>query len=235
MKIKIILLLFIIASITSVLSADDKNAGATNPEALNAFEKGQMYFYQKKFEMAEVMLLESIKHDPENALAYSYLGDLFLNKKLYDEALKYYLRALELRPESAENNFRIAQTYYYMKNGKKAAEHFSKAYELDNTLTFAVYHIGLTNLMLNRDKENTISNWEKYIELAPDDPQKENILQVIELLKNPEFIIPSEESGISVEEALRKAGAKHLDETEQTPDFNEKLDKYEGLYEDKEL
>ena len=197
-----------------------------------AFEKGQKYFYQKKFEMAEVMFLEALKTDPENDLTYSYLGDLALAKKRYDDAFGYYLKSLELRPESAENNFRIAQTYYYKANGEKAIEHFLKTYSLDNSMKFALYHTGLTYLMLNRDKENAVKYWEEYISLAGDDPQRANIERVIELLKNPDFVIPAPESGISVEEALRRGIQKN--EKQDIPG-DQKQDKYEGLYENREL
>lgn len=192
-----------------------------------AFQKGQRYFYQKKFEMAEVMLSEALKENPENAAAYSYLGDLFLAKKRYEDSLGAYIKALELKPENAENNFRIAQVYYYMKNGTFAIEHFKKAYELDASMSFSLYHIGLTYLMVNRDKEGAIKSWEEYIAIAPNDPQRENINQVIELLKDPNFVIPSESSGISVEEALNQR--------EKGGNINIKADKYEGLYENEEL
>jgi tetratricopeptide (TPR) repeat protein len=54
------------------------------------FLKAQKYFFQKKFEMAELLLQEVIKSNPENALAYSYLGDILLKKQLYDGALNLY-------------------------------------------------------------------------------------------------------------------------------------------------
>ena len=205
-----------------------------------AFTKGQKYFYQKKFEMAETMFLEALKTDPENEMTYSYLGDLALTKKRYDEALEYYLKSLELIPESAENNFRIAQTYYYKENGEKAIEHFLKTYTLNNSMKFALYHVGLAYLMLNRDKENTVKYWEEYVSLAGDDPQRDNIERVIELLKNPDFVIPPAESGISVEDALKRGIHKDekqdiLDERKQDILDDRKQDKYEGLYDNREL
>lgn len=192
-----------------------------------AFQKGQRYFYQRKIEMAEVMLLISLKEDPENAAAYSYLGDLFLEKKRYDESLNAYLKAIELNPEDAENHFRIGQVYYYQKNAANAIAHFETSYKLNDSMTFALYHIGLTCLMLNRDKEGAITNWEKYISLMPNDAQKSSIEKVIELLKNPEFIIPPESSGVSVEEALNRGITKDNGAA--------KADKYHGIYENEEL
>ncbi|MCL2025457.1 MAG: tetratricopeptide repeat protein [Leptospirales bacterium] len=209
------------------------DAGKTPESENTAFEKGQRYFHQKKFEMAEVMFLEALKADPENDLTYSYLGDLVLAKKRYDEALAYYLKSLELRPESAENNFRIAQTYYYKGNSRKAIEHFLKTYSLDKSMKFALYHAGLTYLMLDRDKENAVKYWEEYISLAEDDPQRANIERVIELLKNPDFTIPPADSGISVEEALKRGIQK--DEKQDDIPGDRTIDRYEGLYDKKEL
>ena len=59
------------------------------------FLKAQKYFFQKKFEMAELLLQEVIKTNPENALAYSYLGDILLKKQLYDGALNLYRKSLD--------------------------------------------------------------------------------------------------------------------------------------------
>jgi tetratricopeptide (TPR) repeat protein len=205
--------------------------GDKAPQTESAFEKGQKYFYQKKFEMAEVMFLEALKTNPENALTYSYLGDLVLAKKRYDDALAYYLKALELVPDNAENNFRLAQTYYYKGDAEKAIEYFNKTYALDNSMKFALYHTGLTYLMLKRDKENAVKYWEEYIALAQDDPQRPNIERVIELLKNPDFIIPPPESGISVEEALKQG----IRGEKKEPAGEQKQDKYEGLYDNREL
>lgn len=172
----------------------------------DTFQKATTYFFQKKFEMAELMLQEVIKKDPENEAAYSYLGDIYLKKNQFDGALNLYNRALEINPDSAENYFRIGQIYYYKKIANLALENFNKALSLDPKLKIVYYHRGLTTLMLLRDKESTITNWGTFIELAPEDPQYESIKRVIELLKDPNFKIPPEDSDISIEEALLLGG-----------------------------
>ena len=97
--------------------------------------------------------------------------------------------------------------YYKKKLGPVALNNFKKALELDPSLKFAHYHIGLCYLMLLRDKQNTIKSWETYIDIAPEDPQYESIRRVIELLKDPNFKIPPANSNISIEEALLLGGS----------------------------
>lgn len=173
----------------------------------DAFTRATKYFFQKKFEMAEVLFQEVIKNDPENALAYSYLGDILLKKMQYDGAMNLYQKAIDINPDIAENYFRIGQIYYYKKNGELAIEYFTKALAKDEKLKISYYHRGLAYLMLMRDKEKTIENWETYIRLVPEDPQFDGIKRVIELLRDPKFKLPGPDSKISIEEALLLGGS----------------------------
>ncbi len=175
-------------------------------ESDDTFKKATKYFFQRKFEMAELLLQESLKKNPENHLAYSYLGDIFLMKKQYDGALQLYRKALDIEPNNADNYFRIGQIYYYKKIGPLSIENYQKSVSIDPKITYAHYQIGLSYLMLLRDKENTIKSWETYLRLAPEDPQYEKIRRAIELLKDPNFQIPPPGSDISIEEALHLGG-----------------------------
>lgn len=175
-------------------------------EVDETYKKAVKYFFQRKFEMAELLLQEALKKNPENHLAYSYLGDIFLMKKQYDGALQLYRKALDIEPNNADNYFRMGQIYYYKKIGPLSIENYQKSVSIDPKITFAHYHIGLSYLMLLRDKENTIKSWETYLRLAPEDPQYEKIRRAIELLKDPNFQIPPPGSDISIEEALHLGG-----------------------------
>jgi tetratricopeptide (TPR) repeat protein len=168
--------------------------------------KATGYFFQKKFDMAESLLQQIIDKNPDNAQACAYLGDIFLIKKRYDGALDLYEKSIRINPDAGDNYFRIGQIYYYKRDGKQAVEYFKKAIEKDTQLRFAYYHIGLTYLMLLRDKANTITNWESYIQIAQDDPQYDRIKRAIELLRDPNFVIPPPGSDITIEEALMLGG-----------------------------
>lgn len=188
----------------------------------DTFTRATKYFFQKKFEMAEVLFQEVIKKEPENALAYSYLGDILLKKQQYDGAMNLYQKAMDINPEMAENYFRMGQIHYYKKNGELAIEFFTKTLAKNDKLKIAFYHRGLAYLMLMRDKEKTIENWGTYIRLVPEDPQYDSIKRVIELLKDPKFRLPGPDSKISIEEALLLGGST-LDIQDRTAE-NQKAD-----------
>jgi len=198
-KLTATLSLLVLACSAALAQQDNENT--------RLFKRATAYFFQKKFEMAELLLQEVIKKDPENNLAYSYLGDILLKKKQFDGALNLYKKAIDIKPDNAENYFRVGQIYYYKKIGALAVENFTRAVELDPVMKFAYYHIGLTYLMVLRDKENTIKNWELFLQKAPEDPQYDSIRRVIELLKDPNFVLPPVGSEISIEEALHLGGS----------------------------
>ena len=181
-------------------------AGADDGTQDDMMSKATSYYFKKQFDMAENLLRQAVTQNPENAKAHAYLADILLIKKRYDEALSHYRASLELDPQSGENYFRIGQVYYYKQNGPEAVENFKKAIEIDPQLRFAYYHIGLTYLMIMRDKQHTIENWEKYLAIAPDDPQNPKIRRAIELLKDPNFALPPPDSDITIEEALLLGG-----------------------------
>lgn len=237
MKRKIIYIVAVILLVT--IAHGDSFANKKKDET--PFAKGVQYFYQQKFEIAELLFQEELKINPENARAYSYLGDIFLYKKRYDGALQLYLKAMELNPKSAEDAFRIGQIYYYKKQPHEAIEYFHKAWTLNPQLKFSYYHIGLSYLMLLRNKEKTIESWQHFLVIAPEDPQYDKIKRVIELLKDPAFVLPPPGSDIPIEEALHLGGIV-LQETQRDAqdkkaghESKKTKNKMEDIYRDDEL
>ncbi len=232
---KILILEFLFLSV-SVYSQDTRTQSKDE-----LFQKAAANYFKRNFVTAEPLLQRVIEENPGNSLAYSYLGDIYLVKKRYNDALDSYKKSFELDPRSGENCFRIGQVFYYKKNGLQSIEYFKKAIEISPNLKFAHYHIGLVYLMLMRDKNNTIENWEHYLKIAPDDPQYDKIKRAITLLKDPNFVIPPAGSDITIEEALLLGGLsidkvnhKSTDQTEGHESKKTKR-KLEDLYLDEDL
>ena len=60
--------------------------------------------------------------------------------------------------------------------------------------------------------------WENYLKMTPEDYQYDNIKRAIELLKDPNFKIPSKDSDISIEEALFLGGVSLENVTRKSED-----------------
>lgn len=205
------------------------------------FKKAVKYYFQKKFEMAELLLQQELKSNPENQLAYSYLGDIFYIRQQYDTAINLYKKSLDLNPSNPRDHFNLGKVYYFRNLPNASINHYLTAYRLDKRYKTAYYQVGLVYLMLLRDKSNTISNWEQYLRLAPEDPQYEKIRRAIELLKDPNFKLPPVGSDIPIEEALH-LGGDTLKKTERKNEDkgagHEKkktVDKVEDIYRDDDL
>jgi cytochrome c-type biogenesis protein CcmH/NrfG len=79
---------------------------------------------------AVAKLHEAIKKNPEFSLAYSLLGDIYLESKEYEKSVRSYTRATQLNPFSFSDFFGLGTAYQEMKKWAEAAKAYVKACEL---------------------------------------------------------------------------------------------------------
>ncbi|MDH4263251.1 MAG: tetratricopeptide repeat protein [Spirochaetia bacterium] len=182
------------------------------------FKLGEKYFFQKKYPIAEQTLLKVIEQNPSHPKAYSYLGDINLFNRQYNNALKYYNLAKNLSARPGYEYFRIGQIYLELKNSEEALNSFTTAYSVDPSFKPSLYQIGYIYLIYKRNKSKTIEYWKKFINEAPDDVQYEQVKKAITMLEDSSCEIPGENSGISMEEVLMNCGAIVKPEFAETHD-----------------
>lgn len=117
--------------------ARQKNYDAIYASIFN--NRGEVYFGKKDFKTAKQYSLKgyaaSLKHDNCEArkMALLNLGDIFVQEKKLTEAIPYYKKAIELDKEGTTNriyifaNINLGETYYELKNYKKAEAHLITA------------------------------------------------------------------------------------------------------------
>ena len=73
------------------------------------------------------------------------LGDSYLKKREYDESLKYFIKASELKPKNFIVHFRIGYLFMQKQNWDKALSYFNKSKELNNKFpkTFLILQLFL--------------------------------------------------------------------------------------------
>ena len=118
---KITLLLFVLLSLNQNLFAAGSSGGATKSnydqavkliKSAKDFEKkDKMSKAEKKYEKAFKLLIKSDNEKPNNADTLNYLG--FTSRKLgdFENAEKYYLKGLSLKPKHKGINEYLGELY----------------------------------------------------------------------------------------------------------------------------
>jgi tetratricopeptide (TPR) repeat protein len=153
------------------------------PQSIDAyvlFAKGLYYgrLYEREekeedFAIAVKMLKEAIKIDPQYALAYWELGNLYEGRYVIkdqpqdlERMFEYYEKAYVLAPNSAECNAGMGWFYFYKQDNDRAYEHSKKAFSLKPNDPDICYHIGgfFRSIGLFR---KAIKYYDRAIELDP--------------------------------------------------------------------
>lgn len=88
---------------------------------------------EKRPDRAMVFLLSAIKKGGPDAFTYTAIADNFWHIKSYDDAIEYYLKAIDLWPYNASRYYQLSRLYEVSGQKKKAYEAILKAYELQTT------------------------------------------------------------------------------------------------------
>jgi len=188
------------------------------PSKSAGLKKAEKLFFAKKYETSAALLRKIVEDEPENGRANSLLGDIYYMQGHYDKALSHLTRASELNENKAADFFRLGQTYEKMKRSKEAIRCYLKAYELDESMKESLFQAGFVYLSHERNKKKTIEYWQRFVDEALQDPQREKVATVLKFLNDPNFILPDKNSPISLEEALMLGGAGSASETKTGED-----------------
>lgn len=182
------------------------NPQPTRPAKSAALKRAEKLYFAKKYETAAALLRKIVEDDPENGRANSLLGDVYYLQGQYEKAVSHLTRASELNDYKGPDFFRLGQTYEKMKKPKEAIRAFLKAYEADDNMKEALFMTGFVYLSHERNKKKTIEYWQRFVDEAVSDPQREKVATVLKFLNNPNFVLPDKNSPISLEEALMLGG-----------------------------
>ncbi|OPX18516.1 hypothetical protein BXT86_00720 [candidate division WOR-3 bacterium 4484_100] len=69
--------------------------------------------------------------DPNSAVAFNNLGNIYLQKKNFDRAIKYYNRALNIDPEYVSPLYHIGLIYYELGNRVRAESLWLRVLRID--------------------------------------------------------------------------------------------------------
>ena len=124
-----------------------EKALALDPDSLEArLALGSVYLHQKRFGEARQVFEKLIQEKPDFYEGFLWLGMICDLTGEYDDAVRCYMRATQVKPYSEEPLVRLDMTYRRMGNG-----------ELSEATAHAVLETGIRRLALNPDDTITRS------------------------------------------------------------------------------
>jgi len=92
-------------------------------------EKQQIYQAAGKKKEAQAELQKLIDYNPKEPRYYGLMADYYLSEKDDDNALKYYMKILEIEPENGFVLFSLTSFYRQKENKEKAWEYVRKGFQ----------------------------------------------------------------------------------------------------------
>jgi tetratricopeptide (TPR) repeat protein len=146
-----------------------KNLLQISPSHVGAKTMLGMIYVQTERDVEGIRLLKSsLIKDPKQFWAHNALGAGLLNTKQYQEAIFSFNKALILKPDYTDAYFNLGKTQRALRQYKNAIISYSKCIDLNKDYASAYNNSGTIYLEDLKEYENSVSNFQQFLTLAPD-------------------------------------------------------------------
>jgi len=152
----------------------------------STFTKAEEYFKKGKLEMALVFYNKTLEREPDNIQALFNRGRIHLYNKDYVSAISDLKKVLDISLKRTDVYYYLGCSYAGKGDAESAIDAFLKVPSNDKNYVSVFLNLGNIYLGMLKDKEKTIENWEKFLNLKPSDEQAEKIREAIKCLKDPQ-------------------------------------------------
>lgn len=128
--------------------------------------------------------LAILQSDPKNVDALVQLGNLYYDHHVYPEAIEYYRRALDLRPNDFNVRTDLGTAYWYSGSPEKAVAEYEKALAARPAYSPTLLNLGIVRLEGLRDPAGAVAAWEELLKTNPEHPEKQRVLDLIARAKS---------------------------------------------------
>lgn len=203
---KIILLIFVLLFNATLMFSQVRNANLVDRE----FNEAENLFFQRKYNFSREAFLFYLRKRPlsTNDMLYYYIGATYFQDKQYENAIKYYKIAFDLKDSYSHANS-VANSYYQLENYKESLLWYRRSTDRTRSL----YDTSFTNTMtvLSNISENTVTNI-LYIGT--------NNLNSIDIKSIYSLQLPVIENTISITNEATNSSINILNNTNTTDIFN---------------
>ncbi|MBP5568646.1 MAG: tetratricopeptide repeat protein [Treponema sp.] len=178
--------------------------------------QGEKYFRTNKPNLAVTALESEILNGTAGPDAYNYLGLAYFQLADYKKSVEAFTRGLNLPGTDKKIlAFNQGNAYYAMADYKNAAKAYSLTLAIDSSYTKALLNRANTYLMAE-DYPACIKDYELYLEMEPNDPQRPQIEEILRLLRqHQEEVKLAEQKAIEDEKRKQEEDRRMKEELER--------------------
>ena len=171
------------------------------------FTKGEELLMQNQPAQAVSFLEIAIVDEPSRVAAWLYLGIVYEQLERNDEAIAIYRRILPLAGNlSANVANNLGNVYFQRGNTEEAERFYTQAIGFDSVFSNA--YLGRANTRIKTGNlQDAVSDYEQYLTLNPRSSQRNNIEQLISLVRSE--IAAAELKRIIAEEEERRVAEEN--------------------------
>jgi Tfp pilus assembly protein PilF len=145
---------------------------------------GTVAYSNKEYDKAEGYFRESLKHDPNAFEPLVNLGGVLLNQQKYEDAMKFNMEAVLMRPKDALANSQLGMNYYFKNELDMAIKYLSEARRLDPG-HFSNPQLTLSEIFVRRRQPRAAAaELENFLRHHPDYPESAQIRAAIDKLRS---------------------------------------------------
>ncbi len=129
------------------------------------------------------LLEEFVKKEPGNVNAWIKLGNALMDSRRFAEAIDAYQKALSLDPKNVDVRVDMGSCYRGIGKPDMAVAEYRKAIEIDPRHINAHKNLAVVLADDLQDRAQAVKEFEKVLEIAPNDSDTPQIKQMIQQLK----------------------------------------------------
>ena len=125
-------------------------------------------------------MLDAAKANPSDPKPLVEIGNVYYDHQFYPEAIKYYQKALELKPDDINVRTDMGTAMFYNGSPSQAIAEFEKSLKLNPTHAQTLFNMGVVRAQGLNDPRGALAAWQRLLDTNPNYPEKQKVLEMIE-------------------------------------------------------
>ena len=132
---------------------------------------------------------DKIKQNPRDFDSIVELADMNFDQKNYDDSIKLYKRALEIKPDAVNVRTEMGTALFYEQHFDDALATFKESLRTSPNDPQTLFNMGVVMLHGKNDPQGALQYWQQFVDKNPNHPQaalvKEQIQKIKEQMAKP--------------------------------------------------